>query len=122
MEVVYVKDFDNKRMYINRKYKGKYEDKKYGVIYFDEGSMNSKVYYVKNYDKVKLDIGEPDYNLLYSSEWLATHPNGLLNVTSMIKVLRTPLGMEAGVNVTPSATSFRKTLPSSVTLKPNFKS
>jgi hypothetical protein len=81
MEVVYLKEFDNKRMHINRKYKGKYEDKKYEIVYFDEGSMNSKVYYVKNYDKVKLDIGEPDYNLLYSSEWLATHPNGLLNVT-----------------------------------------
>jgi len=81
MEVVYLKELDNKRMYINRKYKGKYEDKKYEIVYFDEGHMNSKVYYTKNYDKVKLDIGEPDFYLLYSSDWLATHPNGLLRVT-----------------------------------------
>jgi len=77
MEVVYLKELDNKRMYINRKYKGKYEDKKYEVVYFDEGSMNSGVYY----DKVKLDVGEPDFNLLYDNKWLATHPNGLLGVT-----------------------------------------
>jgi len=77
MEVVYLKDFDNKRMYINRKYKGKYEDKKYEIVYFDEGNINSKVYY----DKVKLDVGEPDFSLLYDNEWLATHPNGLLGAT-----------------------------------------
>jgi hypothetical protein len=81
MEVVYVKDFDNKRMYINKKYKGKYEDKKYEIVYFDEGNISSKVYYIKNYDKVKLDVREPDFNLLYDSRWLATHPNGLLRVT-----------------------------------------
>jgi len=80
MEVVYVKDFDNKRMYINRKYKGKYEDKSYEIVYFDEGHMDSKVFYVKNYDKVKLDVGVPDFTLLYDNEWLATHPNPLLAI------------------------------------------
>jgi len=81
MEVVYVKDFDNKRMYINRKYKGKYEDKRYEIVYFDYGNMGSGIHNAKNYDKVKLDVREPDFNLLYSSDWLATHPNGLLSVT-----------------------------------------
>ena len=81
MEVVYLKELDNKRMYINRKYKGKYEDKKYEVVYFDEGHMNSKVYYTKNYDKVKLDIGRPNFEVLYDNKWLSTHPNGLLGVS-----------------------------------------
>jgi len=81
MEVVYLKELDNKRMHINRKYKGKYEDKKYEIVYFDEGNTDSKVYYSKNYDKVKLDIGEPDFELIYNNKWLATHPNGLLGVT-----------------------------------------
>ena len=80
MEVVHVKDFDNKRMYVNKKYKGKYEDERYEIIYFDEGNINSKVYYTRNYDKVKLDIGEPNFEVLYSNKWLATHPNGLLGV------------------------------------------
>ena len=81
MEVVYLKEFDNKRMYINRKYKGKYEDKKYEIVYFDEGNTDSKVYYSKNYDKVKLDIGKPNFEVLYDNRWLATHPNGFLGVT-----------------------------------------
>jgi len=80
MEIVWIKDKDNKRMYINRKYKGKYEDKRYEVVYFDEGHMDSNVYYVKNYDKVKLDVGEPNSTLLYDNEWLATHPNPLLAI------------------------------------------
>jgi len=80
MEVVYVKDFDNKRMYINKKYKGKYEDKKYEIVYFDEGNMSSGIHNAKNYDKVKLDVGEPDFSLLYDNEWLATHPNPLLAI------------------------------------------
>jgi len=81
MEVVYLKDFDNKKLYINKKYKGKYEDKKYEIVYFDEGSVNSKPRYTKKCDEVKLDVGDPDYYLLYSSDWLATHPNGILAVT-----------------------------------------
>jgi hypothetical protein len=32
----------------------------------------------------------------------------LLRSDSMIRVLKTPLGMEAGVNVVPSTTSFKK--------------
>jgi hypothetical protein len=81
MEIVWVKDKDNKKMYINRKYKGKYEDERYGIEYLDEPSNERRTFYVKNYDKVKLDIGKPDFNLLYDNEWLATHPNGMLDVT-----------------------------------------
>jgi len=81
MEVVYLRDFDNNRVYINRKYRGRYEDKEYEMIYFDEGSMNSKVYHTKNYDEVKLEIGKVNFEILYDNKWLATHPNGLLAVT-----------------------------------------
>jgi len=81
MEVVYIKELDNKRMYINRKYKGIFEDKNYEVIYLDKGNMNSDIFYSENYYKVKLDVGEPDYSLLYDNKWLSTHPNGLLSIT-----------------------------------------
>jgi len=81
MEIVWVKDKDNKKMYINRKYNGKYEDERYDIGYFDESSNERRTFYTKNYDKVKLDIGKPNFNLLYDNKWLATHPNGMLDVT-----------------------------------------
>jgi hypothetical protein len=80
MEVVYLKDFDNKKMYINRKYKGQYEEEEYETVYFDEGDTNSEIRYVMNYDKVTLNIGDIDFELLYSNKWLSTHPNGLLGI------------------------------------------
>ena len=81
MEVVYLKEFDNKRMHINRKYKGKYEDKKYRVIYFDEGHTDSTTHRKKVYEKVGLYIKGVNFEVLHDNEWLATHPNGLLGVT-----------------------------------------
>jgi len=85
MEVVYLKDFDNKRVYINRKYKGKYEDKKYEVIYFDESKTRNE----KICEKVRLVVGRPNFKILYDNKWLATHPNGLLGVVP-------PLGESIG--------------------------
>jgi hypothetical protein len=81
MEVVYLKDFDNKRMYINKKYKGQYEEEEYDIGYFDEGDTNSEIPQVTNYSKVTLHIGDIDFELLYNNKWLSTHPNGLLGVT-----------------------------------------
>jgi len=78
MEIVWVKDKDNKKMYINRKYKGKYEDERYGIEYLDEPSNERRTFYIKNYEKVALDVKSPAYDILYSNKWLATHPNGLL--------------------------------------------
>jgi len=81
MEVVYLKDFDNKRMHINTKYKGQYEEEEYDIGYFDEGDVNSEVPYVTNYSKVTLNIGGIDFEVLQSNKWLSTHPNGLLGVS-----------------------------------------
>ena len=81
MEVVYLKEFDNKRMYINRKYKGQYEEDEFEAEYFDESDIESEIDFIISYDKVKLHIGEPDYEVLYSRKWLSTHPNGLLGVS-----------------------------------------
>ena len=89
MEVVYLKEFDNKRMYINRKYKGKYEDKKYEVVYFDEGKINSKTHRTGICDKVRLYVDKPNLLVLYDNKWLSTHPNGLLGFTP-------PLGASIG--------------------------
>jgi len=91
MEVVYLKDFDNKKMYINRKYKGKYEDKKYEIAYFDD----IQVHYIRDNDKVRLDVGEPDFEVLYSNKWLSTHPNGLLGVAYPLGIRVETLGSYA---------------------------